>query len=488
MNAPLSSQLGAEALPSAQLTLAGELPRWRGARKVNRQICTLSLVVSDVVACGLTFTFASLLNWMFQGGGADMPRQSAGAFAIVAGAMLVGFASKSHYHRRIPFWTELHHLVTASLGALLGSGCLVFLLQQTPSRSLLLSTWVLLAVLILGLRVVTRRALSQAGLWQIKALIVGDGDAVPQTVTALRSEPGLGYDVTRVIRTSDLQTSGEAPCWLSLLRHHQADLLVLALERDHPPASSFIDSLVRQRVPFAMVPPSEGLPVLGFERTCFFSHDTVIFLYRNNLARPVARVTKIVLDLVLVVSALVALAPLLVLIAAAVKLDGGPVFYAHTRIGARGRTFRCLKFRSMVTDSSTVLQEVLSTSREAAAEWAATQKLRNDPRITRVGRLLRKTSLDELPQLFNVLRLEMSLVGPRPIVTSEVSRYGEDIAFYYETRPGVTGLWQVSGRNTTSYRQRVQLDTWYVKNWTIWHDIAILAKTIPAVLQRRGAY
>jgi undecaprenyl-phosphate galactose phosphotransferase len=142
----------------------------------------------------------------------------------------------------------------------------------------------------------------------------------------------------------------------------------------------------------------------------------------------------------------------------------------------------------MVTNSAEALQHVLATDREAAAEWAATQKLRHDPRVTRVGRLLRKTSLDELPQLFNVLRLDMSLVGPRPIVTKEVDRYGDDIAFYYETRPGITGLWQVSGRNTTSYSHRVQLDTWYVKNWTIWHDVAILAKTIPAVLQRRGAY
>jgi undecaprenyl-phosphate galactose phosphotransferase len=133
------------------------------------------------------------------------------------------------------------------------------------------------------------------------------------------------------------------------------------------------------------------------------------------------------------------------------------------------------------------LRRLLETDRQAAAEWMATQKLRNDPRITWIGRLLRSTSLDELPQLLNVLRLEMSLVGPRPIVRSEVPRYAADITYYYETRPGLTGLWQVSGRSDTSYERRVQLDTWYVKNWTIWHDLAILAKTLPAVLKRRGA-
>ena len=146
-----------------------------------------------------------------------------------------------------------------------------------------------------------------------------------------------------------------------------------------------------------------------------------------------------------------------------------------------------LKFRSMVTNSEAVLQQLLSTNPLAAAEWQQAQKLRHDPRITKLGSFLRRTSLDELPQLINVLRLEMSLVGPRPIVQAEIARYGEDIAYYYETRPGLTGLWQVSGRTETAYAHRVQLDTWYVKNWTIWHDLAIIAKTVPAVLQRRGA-
>ena len=123
----------------------------------------------------------------------------------------------------------------------------------------------------------------------------------------------------------------------------------------------------------------------------------------------------------------------------------------------------------------------------AKAEWDDTQKLTNDPRITHIGRLLRATSLDELPQLINILRQDMSLVGPRPIIEQEIVRYGENIVYYYETKPGLTGLWQVSGRSDTSYVQRVQLDCWYVRNWSMWHDVAILAKTVPAVLLRKGA-
>ena len=141
----------------------------------------------------------------------------------------------------------------------------------------------------------------------------------------------------------------------------------------------------------------------------------------------------------------------------------------------------------MVSNSSDVLRALLERDPAAKAEWDDTQKLTNDPRITHIGRLLRATSLDELPQLINILRQDMSLVGPRPIVEQEIVRYGENIVYYYETKPGLTGLWQVSGRSDTSYVQRVQLDCWYVRNWSMWHDVAILAKTVPAVLLRKGA-
>jgi undecaprenyl-phosphate galactose phosphotransferase len=208
---------------------------------------------------------------------------------------------------------------------------------------------------------------------------------------------------------------------------------------------------------------------------------------RNNLARPFSRAVKAAFDQVVAAAFVLLFAPLLLVLAAVVRSDGGPAFYRHRRIGASGRSFGCIKFRTMVTDADRVLDQVLATDPAAAAEWAATQKLNDDPRITRFGRFLRRSSLDELPQLFNVLRGEMSLVGPRPIVQAEVGRYAEDIEYYYETKPGLTGLWQVSGRSDTSYERRVRLDVWYVRNWTLWHDIAILLKTIPAVFLQRGA-
>jgi Undecaprenyl-phosphate galactose phosphotransferase WbaP len=180
--------------------------------------------------------------------------------------------------------------------------------------------------------------------------------------------------------------------------------------------------------------------------------------------------------------------PLVALVALAVKLDSrGTVFYGHTRVGKGGRSFRAWKFRSMVTNSDEVLKSYLQRNPLANAEWKAKHKLRHDPRITRVGRFLRKSSLDELPQFWNVLVGEMSLVGPRPIIHEERVHYREAIALYDSVVPGLSGLWQVSGRSDTTYEERVLLDTHYIFNWSLWLDLKILLRTMPALLSRRGA-
>jgi undecaprenyl-phosphate galactose phosphotransferase len=185
---------------------------------------------------------------------------------------------------------------------------------------------------------------------------------------------------------------------------------------------------------------------------------------------------------------LLALAPLMGLIAWRIwREDGAPVLFAHWRVGQRGRLFRCYKFRSMVRRADLVLAEVLERDPLAREEWARDHKLRRDPRILRVGNLLRRTSLDELPQLFNVLRGEMHLVGPRPVVVQEIARYGEHKGHYFSVKPGMTGLWQVSGRNNLTYAQRVALDAFYVETRTPLMDLRILLRTVPVLVTRDGA-
>lgn len=185
---------------------------------------------------------------------------------------------------------------------------------------------------------------------------------------------------------------------------------------------------------------------------------------------------------------LLALSPLMLLVIWLIwRRDGLPVFFAHYRVGRDGKLFRCLKFRTMARDAERMLAELLRNDPAARAEWQRDQKLTNDPRITPVGHFLRRTSLDELPQLFNVLRGEMSLVGPRPITVAELTRYGRVRWHYLSVRPGMTGLWQVSGRNNTSYEERVELDRDYVERHSLWLDLRILVKTINVVVARDGA-
>lgn len=182
-------------------------------------------------------------------------------------------------------------------------------------------------------------------------------------------------------------------------------------------------------------------------------------------------------------------APLMLLVALLVKLqDGGPVLFGHRRVGLHGKSFKCLKFRSMVVDAEARLHALLVSDPAARAEWEQDHKLRKDPRITMLGDFLRRSSIDELPQLFNVLRGEMSLVGPRPIVQGEVCRYGHYFETYCQLRPGITGLWQVSGRSDVSYRRRVALDVTYARTRSLKRYFGILVATAPAVLARRGAH
>jgi lipopolysaccharide/colanic/teichoic acid biosynthesis glycosyltransferase/glycosyltransferase involved in cell wall biosynthesis len=198
--------------------------------------------------------------------------------------------------------------------------------------------------------------------------------------------------------------------------------------------------------------------------------------------------TKRAFDILGAAALVIAFAPLMLVVASLVRRDGGPALFGHTRIGAGGRTFRCLKFRTMSVDAQQRLETLLAADPVAAEEWRRTRKLRADPRITAFGAFLRSTSIDELPQLFNVLRGEMSLVGPRPIVADEVPFYDRFFPYYAECRPGMTGLWQVSGRSDVDYARRVALDCAYVTSWSIAKDLAILLRTPATVVRRRGAY
>ena len=201
-------------------------------------------------------------------------------------------------------------------------------------------------------------------------------------------------------------------------------------------------------------------------------------------SRPIGGFAKRAIDVIISLTALILLSPLLLIVALLIRATmGSPVLFSHRRLGLHGRPFSCLKFRTMVSDADAALRLHLISNPEASEEWKACQKLRRDPRVTSLGRLLRRSSIDELPQLLNVLMGQMSCVGPRPIVDDEVARYGDYWKDCIVARPGLTGPWQVSGRNRLTYQRRVALDRHYVRRWSIWRDVWLLIQTVPAVLR-----
>jgi Undecaprenyl-phosphate galactose phosphotransferase WbaP len=222
------------------------------------------------------------------------------------------------------------------------------------------------------------------------------------------------------------------------------------------------------------------------------SHSDPHWTHRAATARPskglAHEALKRVVDIAGALLIAVVFSPLILPVILILWCQGGPIIYKHRRIGRGGQVFECLKFRTMVPNADQALRDLLEEHPELKLEWVRDHKLRNDPRVTAIGRFLRRTSLDELPQLWNVIRGEMSLVGPRPIVREELLRYGRNVRDYLAAKPGITGLWQVMGRNDTDYRRRVVLDTYYVRNHNLILDLYILVKTTLVVLGRTGAY
>jgi undecaprenyl-phosphate galactose phosphotransferase len=221
----------------------------------------------------------------------------------------------------------------------------------------------------------------------------------------------------------------------------------------------------------------------------FFSHEVLLLRARNNLARRGPQLVKRVLDLIGASLLLLVLTPLFAWVAWRIKREGGgPVFFTQKRVGKNGELFDFIKFRSMVLDADGVLERWKTENETLYVQYLASNfKLASDPRVTKIGAFIRQTSIDELPQLVNVLRGEMSLVGPRPLLPRELGRYGPSIVNYGKARPGITGLWQINGRSASTFQHRIAMDLWYVRNWSVWYDFVILLRTIRVVFKQEGA-
>lgn len=455
-------------------------------------------MVTDLLSLGIGFmcslVVAGIVNHLWLERAITTPLNGFDAMrvaglAMVATGVLLWFNHKGLYRVRLNFWTEAKAVIGAFFVAMIFDGFLQFAAKHDFSRVWLMSGWIFAGIALLSLRGLYRRQLRREGSWNVATLLVGNGRTAADTRAALESEPGLGYQIVAQIDNLPESYLAAGRSWSQVLADYGAEYVVIALDgaqldNAHQP----IAQLTREDVPFSISPPRRHLPIVDMAPQYFLNHDVKLLTYTSGLEQPMPRFMKRAFDIAVAGTLLVLISPVMLVLALLVKRDGGPVFFGHVRVGKNGKLFKCLKLRSMIHNSQAVLAKYLAENPEAHAEWEADHKLKNDPRVTRFGAFLRASSLDELPQLINVLKGEMSLVGPRPIVNGEVSKYEYDIAHYYRVSPGITGLWQVSGRNDVTYEQRVAMDAWYVRNWTLWHDIVILCKTVPALLKRSGAY
>ena len=358
--------------------------------------------------------------------------------------------------------------------------------------------WILSFILLVVFRYIVKKILEKYQLLQIPVLIIGAGKTAELLVQGIKNDAGMGYKIIGLLEDNKVE-EGILENYPVLGKFSDAEQVITKYNINHVFIAApgleqgKLTKLIYKVQPLVksmgVIPNLVGVPMGGIEAESLFNEKLMLLRLKNNLARPINRWIKTIFDYVLTITGTIAISPILIVIALWIYKDSpGPVIFKHRRIGKNGKEFNCYKFRSMCVDAKERLEQLLKTDPEAKAEWEKDFKLKNDPRITKSGAFLRKTSLDELPQIFNVLKGEMSLVGPRPIIRDEMVRYGEYINDYLMVKPGITGMWQVSGRSDTDYKQRVQLDSWYVRNWSIWLDTMLLWRTIKIVAQCKGAY
>jgi undecaprenyl-phosphate galactose phosphotransferase len=403
------------------------------------------------------------------------------------------------YTRRFTFWDEVRLLWKTSLFSTLVILSIVFIGKMgAVSRTVVALTGLLSLILFPLLRISFKRWLITAGLLERKVLILGAGETGILALHALQGEPNLGYKVIGFLdeerskgsaRVQGIKIHGHLDRIERYLSNADIHDVVIALpEYDKRELNNLVTRLQHKAASVLYFPDYAGMAVIGTELRHFFKEQVFALEIKNNLAEPLNYLFKRTLDYLGGICLLFLLIIPIGLLSLLIRINSpGPAIFRQERIGKDRHTFLCCKFRTMYDDADVRLQHILAEDPEARQEWATYWKLKNDPRVTTIGGFLRKTSLDELPQIFNILRGEMSLVGPRPYLPREWEALKDYSEIILSVQPGITGLWQVSGRSNSSYEQRLILDTWYVRNWNVWLDIVILVKTIKVVLNKEGA-
>ncbi|BBB33409.1 undecaprenyl-phosphate galactose phosphotransferase [Thermotomaculum hydrothermale] len=412
------------------------------------------------------------------------------------------FIVKGIYSKRLSFWDEAREIFVSAFFTIILGFSLIYLTKKPEfPRSILFFYFVFTIIIFPLSRHFFKIFLSKIGLYTSNILIIGANETGKLVAKALLDDSELGFSIVGFLDDEikgEVKINGERYNVLGKIEEYSTiipqkniDAVVIAQpdlgEEKLEKLAADVQSYVRK---LYLVPKMKKVSTSNAELYHLFDEQMFLLKIHNNLQYGRNKFFKTIFDIILAILLIPFLIPLIFIIGLIIKLDSkGPVFFRHERVGKGGKKIKVFKFRTMYKDAEERLKEILEKDEEARKEWEKYFKLKNDPRITKVGKFLRKTSLDELPQLFNVLKGEMSFVGPRPVVEDEIKMYYKEYAkFYYSVKPGITGLWQISGRNDVDYDNRVKLDTWYVLNWSMWLDIMILFKTVFVVLNKKGAY
>jgi undecaprenyl-phosphate galactose phosphotransferase len=464
---------------------------------LGRYLLPLVLLITDYTAILLAEGESFLLHWLLDGG---MHIYSSSYVLLWIPLLFVLFlGSFRSYTRMRPLIMDVKKIVESVLYGTIVCIILLFFVKlsvDVPRVYMLLTPFFICANLVL-FRVITRKFLKTHNLMTVPVLIIGAGKTAKRLIRCFEGDSGFRYRVIGFLDDHPIVPEllekyplfGNISAAEKVIKKTGVQTVVIAIPGlDKEKLTRLIENIQLYVRNIKYIPDLIETPMASITVDNLFNERMLMLGLNNNLAIRRNRIYKRVFDLVCTFFGILVISPILLILALYIRLDSkGPVFFNAGRIGKDGKTFKCYKFRSMYMDSDRLLKGYLTAHPDKQQEWDTYAKLRGyDPRVTRAGVWMRKYSLDELPQLFNVILGDMSLVGPRPYLPREKTDIGANLGIIEQTVPGITGYWQVNGRNDTTFAERVEMDVWYVRNWSIWLDLMYLTKTFTTVFAGRG--
>lgn len=459
-----------------------------------------ALVDYGAVVLGLLAAYHLRMNLPFLTVSSHFKLEGIYTFVVVPAIFLLTLWINDAYVIDKPYWDKVKTVFRSVSIATVAAIVLMYTGHVTHdvSRLFVGFTYIFVLLFMIAFRFISYKFMIRTGLLYIPVLLIGAGKTAELVTRALEHMPLPVYKVIGYVDDNPKSDSiaSQYP-WLGTFEEVEEvikktgvqTVLICAPGLESKRLVALVNHLQLLVRKVSFVPELFGLPAGNISAHGLMEEEALVLHVKNNLARRSNRALKRIFDVVATVCGGIIILPIIAIIALLIYIDSpGPIVFGHKRVGQHGKEFSCYKFRSMIPNAQEYLMEYLKDNPQAREEWERDFKLKDDPRITRIGKFLRKTSLDELPQLWNVLKGDMSLVGPRPIVQAEVEKYGDYIQDFYLVPPGITGVWQVSGRSDTTYEERVLMDSWYVHNWSVWIDIVYLVKTVFAVIKGKGAY